>query len=86
MEAAEELAQLVDAAERTAAPLPRQLVRGNLWDNNVFFRAGRPVLVTDLDFMGKRLRIDDLALTLYYTNSTFADNRCPTSVSVSYAG
>jgi len=73
--AAEELARLVDAAERAAGPLPRQLVHGDFWDNNVFFRAGRPVLVTDLDFMGERPRIDDLALTLYYTNSTFADDQ-----------
>jgi homoserine kinase type II len=75
VEAAEELARLVDAAERQAGPLPRQLVHGDFWDNNVFFRAGRPVLVTDLDFMGERPRIDDLALTLYYTNSTFADDQ-----------
>lgn len=73
--AAEELALLVDAAERQAGPLPRQLVHGDFWDNNVFFRAGRPLLVTDLDFMGERPRIDDLALTLYYTNSTFADDQ-----------
>jgi homoserine kinase type II len=31
-------------------------------------------LVTDLDFMGRRARIDDLALTLYYTTSTFWDD------------
>ena len=29
------------------------------------FRGGRPVLVADLDFMGERARIDDLALTLW---------------------
>lgn len=75
VEAAEELAQLVDAAEREAGPLLRQLVHGDFWDNNVFFRAGRLVLVTDLDFMGERPRIDDLALTLYYTNSTFTDDQ-----------
>lgn len=75
--AAEELAQLVDQAERGVEGLPRQLVHGDYWDNNVLFRAGRVVLVADLDFMGERARIDDLALTLYYTNSTFADD--PTS-------
>jgi homoserine kinase type II len=32
------------------------------------------VLVTDFDFMGERARIDDLALTLYYTNSTFGED------------
>jgi Ser/Thr protein kinase RdoA (MazF antagonist) len=40
----------------------------------VFFRQGRVVLVTDFDFMGERARIDDLALTLYYTNSTFSED------------
>ena len=33
------------------------------------------MLVADLDFMGERARIDDLALTLYYTNSTFTDDQ-----------
>lgn len=77
--AAEELAHLVHRA--AAAPdigaLPQQLVHGDFWDNNVLFCAGRIVLVADLDFMGQRARIDDLALTLYYTNSTFSDD--PTS-------
>jgi homoserine kinase type II len=71
-DAAEELARLVDGAEREVSALvPQQLVHGDFWDNNVLFRAGRVVLVTDFDFMGERARIDDLALTLYYTNSTF---------------
>jgi len=70
---AQELASLVWASERDAvAHLPRQLVHGDFWDNNVLFRAGRIVFVTDFDFMGERPRIDDLALILYYTNSTFA--------------
>ena len=30
--------------------------------------------MTDLDFMGERARIDDVALTLYYTNSTFSED------------
>jgi homoserine kinase type II len=75
--AAEELAQLVHAAERRIAGLPQQLVHGDYWDNNVLFRADQVVLITDFDFMGERTRIDDLALTLYYTNSTFAED--PTS-------
>lgn len=75
--AAGELAALVDQADRAFSELPRQLVHGDFWDNNVLFRAGRVVLVADLDFMGERMRIDDLALTLYYTNSTFAQD--PTS-------
>jgi Ser/Thr protein kinase RdoA (MazF antagonist) len=75
VDAAEELAQRVADAERDVVPsIPRQLVHGDFWDNNVFFREGRVVLVTDLDFMGERARIDDLALTLYYTNSTFSED------------
>jgi Ser/Thr protein kinase RdoA (MazF antagonist) len=54
--------------------LPRQLAHGDFWDNNVLFRSGRVVSVTDFDFMGVRPRIDDLALTLYHTNSTFSDD------------
>jgi homoserine kinase type II len=72
--AAEDLARLVAAAERRVDGLRRQLVHGDFWDNNVLFRAGHVVHVADLDFMGERPRIDDLALTLYYTNSTFSDN------------
>jgi Ser/Thr protein kinase RdoA (MazF antagonist) len=73
---AERLARQVSAAEKVIAPqIPRQLVHGDYWDNNVFFRDGRVVLVADLDFMGIRPRVDDLALTLYYTNSTFADDQ-----------
>ncbi|WP_308635783.1 phosphotransferase enzyme family protein [Paenibacillus silvisoli] len=65
--ATEELAYLVSAAEQELVPmLPRQMVHGDFWDNNVVFRDGRIVLVTDFDFMGERARIDDLALTLYY--------------------
>lgn len=75
--ASEELAQLVDRAQRGDEVLPRQLVHGDYWDNNVLFHDGRLVLVTDLDFMGVRARVEDLALTLYYTNSTFSD--APTS-------
>jgi Ser/Thr protein kinase RdoA (MazF antagonist) len=75
VEAAEELAHQVDLAEREVVPLVhRQLVHGDFWDNNVFFREEQVVLVTDFDFMGERARIDDLALTLYYTNSTFSED------------
>jgi homoserine kinase type II len=49
--------------------LPRQLVHGDFWDNNVLFHAGSIVLILDLDFMGERDRIDDIALILYYANS-----------------
>jgi homoserine kinase type II len=47
------------------AHLPRQLVHGDFWDDNVLFRDRRPVLLADFDFMGERARIDDLALTLW---------------------
>jgi Ser/Thr protein kinase RdoA (MazF antagonist) len=66
-ENAEKLARLVFSGERELAPmLPRQVVHGDFWHNNVFFRDGGVALVTDFDFMGERARIDDLALTLYY--------------------
>jgi Ser/Thr protein kinase RdoA (MazF antagonist) len=71
----EMLAEQVASAERSLDTGPRQLVHGDYWDNNVYFRDGGIVLVADLDFMGARPRIDDLALTLYYTNSTFADDQ-----------
>ncbi len=72
---ADALAPRVSRAERAMPELPRQLVHGDFWDNNVLHQGERIVLVADLDFMGERARIDDLALTLYYTNSTFADGQ-----------
>lgn len=74
-DASEDLAKRIANAERDFDTGPLQLVHGDYWDNNVYFRAGTIVLVADLDFMGERPRIDDLALTLYYTNSTFADDQ-----------
>jgi homoserine kinase type II len=71
----ESLADRVTAAEHDLDTGPHQLVHGDFWDNNVYFRDGEIVLVADLDFMGARPRIDDLALTLYYTNSTFAEDQ-----------
>ncbi len=73
-DAAEKLARLVAAAENDLVSLlPRQLAHGDFWDNNVLFRDGRVVLVTDFDFMGERARIDDLALTLYFTNLKYTE-------------
>lgn len=72
--ASEELARLVAEVERPNGGSHRQLVHGDYWDNNVLFRDRHVVHVADLDFMGERARIDDLALTLYYTNSTFSDD------------
>jgi Ser/Thr protein kinase RdoA (MazF antagonist) len=71
---ADELAAGLRDAELELVPgLAPQLVHGDFWDNNVLFREGEIVLVLDLDFMGWRPRIDDLALTLYYTTSTLGD-------------
>lgn len=66
--------KLADAAELLAQSiittdiplLPKQIVHGDYWDNNVFFKDGRIVLVNDFDYMGERARIDDLALILYF--------------------
>ena len=75
-DAAEELAHLLSSIEPDLiAALPRQLVHGDFWDNNVFFRDDRVVLVTDFDFMGERARIDDLALTLYFTCLKYPEDR-----------
>ncbi len=74
---------LADAADRLAAAcaeartpfigLPGQLVHGDYWDNNDAFRGGELVRVGDFDFMGVRPRIDDLALTLFFTASMSPD-------------
>lgn len=72
---AEALAQAVARAEQPfISRLPRQPVHGDFWDNNVLFRGGDVVCVTDFDFMGERPRIDDLALTLYFTCMQFGDD------------
>lgn len=69
-DAAEELAaRVADVEAGLVALLPRQLVHGDFWDDNVGFRQGRVVLLADFDFMGERARVDDLALTLYFASS-----------------
>ena len=76
--AAEELAELVTQAEAgLVAQLPRQLVHGDFWDDNVLFRHGRPVLLADFDFMGERARVDDLALTLHCARSDLSPQASP---------
>jgi homoserine kinase type II len=61
---AERLAELVAAGEADlTSQLPRQLVHGDFWDNNVFFRGEDLVFVADFGFMAERSRIEDLALT-----------------------
>lgn len=73
LEAGTLLAKSLAEAEREYLPLlVRQLAHGDFWDNNVLFRAGQIALITDLDFMGERARIDDLALTLYYASASIA--------------
>jgi Ser/Thr protein kinase RdoA (MazF antagonist) len=66
----ETLAEELHVAWRPfAGALPRQLVHGDFWDDNVLFDAESIVLILDLDFMAERERIDDIALVLYYVNS-----------------
>lgn len=79
-----EESELADAADRLAldaiqaqeafAAIQPQLVHGDYWDNNVLFHGGAIVLIADLDFMNERLRIDDLALTLYFTTHLLDDS------------
>ena len=77
-------ARLADLADQLAVtlagfeqdhpgPLRCQLVHGDFWDNNVRFRNRQVALVTDFDFLGERPRIDDLALTMYYTSVDITD-------------
>ncbi len=69
--AAEELAELVSNAQTSIGHerLPRQLVHGDFWHNNVLYRGEEIVLIHDFDHMGERARIEDLALTLYFMTS-----------------
>ena len=72
-EAADRLAiAATQAQEPLALPHP-QLVHGDYWDTNVLFNRGAIALVADLDFMSERLRVDDLALTLYFTRCELED-------------
>ncbi|REF36394.1 phosphotransferase enzyme family protein [Thermasporomyces composti] len=77
---AEELADIVAAAEAASPPTRRQLVHGDFWDNNVLFRCGNVAAVIDFDFLGHRPRVDDLALTLFFADLTLTppeDERIP---------
>jgi Ser/Thr protein kinase RdoA (MazF antagonist) len=72
-DACDRLAEAATTAHEPFVDLARQLVHGDYWDNNVLFDGSEPVLVGDFDFMSERLRIDDLALTLYFASSLFDD-------------
>jgi Ser/Thr protein kinase RdoA (MazF antagonist) len=79
--AAEELAALVTGAEAgLVSQVPRQLVHGDFWDNNVLFRRGEVVLLADFDFMGERARVDDLALTLWCASADLGTGAATTEV------
>lgn len=60
----------IDAVSAAEAPLladlPTQIVHGDFWDDNVLFRGAEPAVLLDFDFMAKRPRIDDLALTAFF--------------------
>jgi homoserine kinase type II len=72
---AEQLARFLSGAEHQHnGDLPAGLAHGDFWDNNVFFRDSELVFVTDFDYMGYRPRIDDLALTLYFTCLEFFED------------
>jgi Ser/Thr protein kinase RdoA (MazF antagonist) len=66
--------RLYRAEDANRGRLPVQLIHGNFWGTSVLFRNRKVVLVTDLDFMAEQPRIEDLALTLYYANSTLAED------------
>ncbi len=63
-------ADVVHLAELTSGSiaLPTQVVHGDFWDNNVYVRGEQLVAVTDFDFLGRRSRIDDLALLVYFAD------------------
>lgn len=63
---ADRLARELSEADLGPAPAD-QWCHGDFWDDNVLFRGDELVLVADYGFMNRRPRIDDLALTLYFT-------------------
>ncbi len=65
---AREVERLAELTSVEFAALPEQVVHGDFWDNNIYLRGEDIVAVTDFDFLGRRPRIDDLALTLYFAD------------------
>ncbi len=55
--------------------MKRQLVHGDFWDNNVLYLGTDIVLIHDFDHMGRRARIEDVALTIHFLNSERAADR-----------
>ncbi len=66
-EASEALARLVQEKRKYVDVLPKQATHGDFWHNNVLFLDGKVATLIDFDFFGERTRMDDLALTLYFT-------------------
>jgi Ser/Thr protein kinase RdoA (MazF antagonist) len=66
--------KVTQAGKKIFLDLPQQLAHGDFWDNNVLFNKNKIVLVVDLDFMGIRRRIEDIALTLYFSH--ISENYC----------
>ena len=64
---ADAVAAELAATPTSTDPLADQWCHGDYWDDNVLFRNGHIVLVADFGYMNRRPRIDDLALTLYFT-------------------
>jgi Ser/Thr protein kinase RdoA (MazF antagonist) len=81
-DAAEALADQLARTQSTLGALASQWCHGDFWDNNVLFRKRAVVLVADFGFMSRRTRVDDLALTLYFTlwELDTAGRRNPTAV------
>lgn len=64
----ERLVDDLDAATGADSDAPQpQWCHGDYWDNNVLFHGDDVVLIADFGFMGRRPRVDDVALTLYFT-------------------
>jgi homoserine kinase type II len=59
--------KVIDTGEKLFSEIPKQLSHGDFWDNNVLFNKNEIAMITDLDFMGERRRIEDIALTLFFT-------------------
>ena len=60
--------QVLQAGESLISKLPRQMAHGDFWDNNILFYHNQLSLIVDFDFMGERIRVEDIALTLYFAH------------------